>query len=76
MEAQALQRRSFTLKEFCARNGIHRDTAYEEKKRGRLRMRKVGAKNIITAEDEQAWLDSLLTSVHPRRKPAKRTARK
>jgi hypothetical protein len=51
--------RVLSVKEFCARNNIARSTAYEEHQRGRLTIRKVGKKSIITIDDEAAWLSSL-----------------
>jgi len=48
---------------FCERWGISHQTFYDEVKRGRLRIRKIGTKTIVTPEDEQAWLDSLPTGV-------------
>jgi predicted site-specific integrase-resolvase len=44
-----------TVPDFAKRNGISRGTAYNEVKRGRLRISKVGAKSLIFAEDEDAW---------------------
>jgi predicted site-specific integrase-resolvase len=51
-------RMAFSIAEFCERNGVCRDTAYKENKRGQLKIRKVGKKSIITAEDEREWRNS------------------
>ena len=47
------------MREFCARNGICRQTFYDEIRRGRLHARKLGKKTIVTAENERAWLETL-----------------
>ena len=52
-------RKAFSVREFCARQGICRQTFYSEIRRGRLRACKLGKKTIVTAENERAWLDSL-----------------
>jgi hypothetical protein len=59
-EAQASPpRRAWLIAEFCARNGISRRLAYDEIGSGRLKIRKVGRRSIVTTEDEDAWLASL-----------------
>ncbi len=57
-------RMAYSIKEFIERNGISHATVYEESKRGRLKIRKVGKKSIITALDERAWRDAL-PLLHP-----------
>jgi hypothetical protein len=52
-------RRVFSVNEFCLRNGICRQTFYDEIRRGRLHAIKLGKKTLVTAENEQVWLDSL-----------------
>ena len=52
-------REAFAVREFCARYGICRDTFYNEIRRGRLRVRKLGKRTLILKADAQAWADSL-----------------
>ena len=52
-------REAFAVREFCARYGICRDTFYNEIRRGRLRVRKLGKRTLILRADAQAWADSL-----------------
>ncbi len=54
-----VDRKAFAVREFCARNGICRQTFYDEIRRGRLHAIKLGKKTIVTAESERAWLESL-----------------
>jgi hypothetical protein len=58
-------RLAYSLAEFCERNGICRATAYEQSKRGELKIRKIGKKSIVTAADERSWRDSLPLLRHP-----------
>ena len=52
-------RRSSSLQDFCSRHNICRRTAYKEIAAGRLKIRKVGRRSIVTDEDEVAWLQAL-----------------
>lgn len=54
------ERRSYSLREFCERNSISRATIYREIERGKLIVRKVGSKCLVTSEDEQAWIDGMV----------------
>jgi hypothetical protein len=54
-------RRSFSIDEFCERNGISRRLAYNEIGAGRLKIRKAGRRSIVTTEAEDAWLAALPT---------------
>jgi hypothetical protein len=56
-----LARKAFRLKEIAERNGLGLTTIYNEIKKGRLRVRKVGRATIVTAADEAAWLNALAT---------------
>jgi hypothetical protein len=49
----------FSLTQFCARNNVSRSTCYEESKRGRLNLRKLGRKTVVLAEDELLWRNGL-----------------
>jgi hypothetical protein len=42
---------------FCQRNGIGRSTFYSELHSGDLEVTKIGARTIITPEQEAAWLE-------------------
>ena len=44
---------------FCETYGIGRTKTYEEIKSGRLRVRKVGRRTIVTADDAEEWLSTL-----------------
>jgi excisionase family DNA binding protein len=50
---------AFSIREFCARYGICRDTFYRELKRGRLRAMKLGRKTIVLRADADTWAASL-----------------
>ncbi|MDF0495384.1 helix-turn-helix domain-containing protein [Bradyrhizobium yuanmingense] len=51
--------RALTVKEFCQQYGIGQTQFYEEVKEGRLPVRKVGRKSLITRDDAESWLQSL-----------------
>jgi predicted DNA-binding transcriptional regulator AlpA len=53
------QRRAITVPEFAERYGLCRATVYEERKRGRLKISKVGAKSLIFDTDEEAWRNAV-----------------
>jgi len=44
---------------FCEKHNIGRTTFYSEVKIGRLHIKKLGRKTIVTPECEALWLDSL-----------------
>ena len=56
------ERRVFTISEFLERYGIGRTRFYEEVAEGRLRLRKLGKKSLVTVDDAEAWLESLPAS--------------
>jgi hypothetical protein len=58
-EVLGAERRSFSIDEFCERNGISRRLAYNEIKAGRLKIRKAGVRSLVTIEAENDWLASL-----------------
>jgi predicted DNA-binding transcriptional regulator AlpA len=57
--ATASVRMAYSIKEFIERNGISRATVYEESKRGRLKIRKIGGKSVVLAIDERDWRNAL-----------------
>ena len=50
---------AYSIPEFCEIAGIGRTTVYGEMAAGRLRVKKVGTRSLITAESGRAWLDAL-----------------
>ena len=50
---------AMSVNDFLAWASIGRSKFYEECKEGRLRIRKVGRKTVVTMADAQAWLDAL-----------------
>jgi hypothetical protein len=50
---------AFTVDEFCQRNDMSRTTFYGLLKAGELKAKKRGARTIVLASDELAWLKSL-----------------
>jgi hypothetical protein len=50
---------AFTLEEFLAWAAIARSKFYQEVNAGRIRMRKIGRKSVITFPDALEWLTSL-----------------
>lgn len=55
-------RGAFSVDEFCAWASIGRSKFYKEVAVGRLRLRKIGRKSVVTMPDAQAWLSSLPTA--------------
>jgi len=51
--------RAMSIGVFCETYGIGRTKTYEEIKSGRLRVRKVGRRTIVTADDAEEWLSTL-----------------
>lgn len=47
------------FEEFCERHGLSSTEADDEIEEGRLKVRRVGGRRIVTPEAEQAWLASL-----------------
>jgi hypothetical protein len=52
----------FDLPAFCAWAKVSRSTAFEEIAKGRLIVRRVGRKSLVTIEDARRWLNSLPTT--------------
>jgi len=58
--ATPIQPTSSTIADFCKRHDISKPTFYRMQKKGKMpRTVRIGAYQRITAEDEQAWMDSL-----------------
>lgn len=52
-------KRAYTVKEFQSSYGIGHTKFYEEVKAGRLRIRKVGKRSLVSFEDAERWFNSL-----------------
>lgn len=50
---------AFTVNEFCNWASIGRSKAYQEVQEGRLKLRKIGRKSVVTVQDAEAWLNNL-----------------
>ena len=48
-----------SVRGFCESVGIGRTRFYQEVKTGRLRVRKVGRRTIVTSDDAEDWLNRL-----------------
>ena len=46
-----------SLKSLAARTGVCLATVYNEIKRGNLEVTKIGARTIVTEDQERAWLE-------------------
>lgn len=53
------QKAAMTVDEFCGWASIGRSKFYQEVNEGRIRLRKIGRKSVITMTDAQTWLDGL-----------------
>lgn len=49
----------FDIPTFCRRNGIGRTSAYRAAREGKLTMRKMFGKTVVTKEDEAAFRQNL-----------------
>jgi excisionase family DNA binding protein len=52
-------REAFSVREFCARYGICKQTFYDEIHRGRITAKKLGKKTVILRADAEAWAKAL-----------------
>ena len=68
----ASERLGYPFREFCEQVGIGITTGYGEVRNGRLKVRKVGRRTIVAAQDGAAWLAALPTATDPEPAPAKR----
>lgn len=57
------ERGAFTVGEFCKWARIGRSKFYDEVKAGRLPLKKVGRKSIISVDDASKWLSNLPCSL-------------
>ena len=54
-----IRQRAMSVRGFCESVGIGRTRFYQEVKTGRLRVRKVGRRTIVTSDDAEDWLNCL-----------------
>lgn len=54
-----IEKKAYTINEFCQLFSIGRTKAYDEIKKGKLSVRKVGSRTLITADAARKWMDSL-----------------
>ena len=59
MTSRLEDRGALTVDEFCRWASIGRSKFYQEVTEGRIRLRKVGRKSVVTVPDARAWLESL-----------------
>ena len=52
-------RGALTVDEFCGWASIGRSKFYQEVAEGRIRLRKIGRKSVVTIDDALAWLNNL-----------------
>ena len=50
---------AFSVDEFCGWASIGRSKFYQEVAAGRIRLRKIGRKSVVTMPDALAWLSEL-----------------
>ena len=55
------EKAAFTVDQFCTWAAIGRSKFYREVSEGRLRLRKIGRKSVVTMADATAWLEALPT---------------
>lgn len=48
-----------SVRSFCESVGIGRTRFYQEVKAGRLRVRKLGRRTLVTTDDAEEWLSNL-----------------
>lgn len=54
-----LLRGAFTVDEFLGWASLGRTRFYDEVKAGRIKLRKIGRKSVVTMPDAMDWLNSL-----------------
>ena len=59
MNSNPIDRGALSVDEFCAWASIGRSKFYREVSDGRIRLRKIGRKSVVTMPDAVAWLDTL-----------------
>ena len=57
------EKKAYTINELCQLFSIGRTKTYQEIKEGKLPVKKIGSRTIITAESAQNWINSLPLSV-------------
>lgn len=59
MQQNISDRGAMSVDDFCAWASIGRAKFYREVGAGRIKLRKIGRKSIVTMSDAQAWLSAL-----------------
>jgi excisionase family DNA binding protein len=54
-----VEKRVFSVAEFCSRYGVGRTTAYAEIKAKRLHVVKAGKRTLVPADAAESWLKNL-----------------
>jgi excisionase family DNA binding protein len=54
-----IEKRAYTITEFCDAFSVGKSKVYEEIKAGRMKVRMFGAKKLITKDDADLWLKNL-----------------
>jgi excisionase family DNA binding protein len=62
MEKKMNLTRTMSIKEFCNEYRVGTTRLYEEVKHGRIRLRKLGRKSLISRDEAERWLKNLPTS--------------
>jgi excisionase family DNA binding protein len=57
-----VEKRAFSINEFCGRYGVGRTTAYDEIKAKRLLVVKVGKRTLVPRDAAESWLKNLPTT--------------
>lgn len=60
------ERLAYSVSEFCGMAGISASAFYREVRAGRIIVRKMGRKSVVTQTDAQTWLASLPVVSHKR----------
>jgi excisionase family DNA binding protein len=55
----AIEKRAYTVEEFCKAYNIGRTSFYGEVKDGRIQPRKLGKKTLVLREEAERWLREL-----------------
>jgi len=59
MEMDIFPKQALSISEFCKQFSVGRTKVYSEISAGRLAVKKVGRRTIITAQAAESWLASL-----------------
>ena len=57
-----MTKKAYSIPEFCETFSVGRTKVFSEIRAGRLRVVKFGTKNLVPAENADAWLTSLISN--------------